>query len=104
MSLDNENVSDTNLEKLDEITNKLNRCNKNVKLVLELLEKLSKASETKKQGGGYVEKGSAEYKNNKQVYLTKLNNKEIKQPRRETLNFYEIDYDEDAERYVWFSI
>ena len=62
MSLDNENVSDTNLEKLDEITNKLNRCNKNVKLVLELLEKLSKASETKKQGGGYVEKGSAEYK------------------------------------------
>ena len=65
MSLDNENVSDTNLEKLDEITNKLNRCNKNVKLVLELLEKLSKASETKKQGGGYVEKGSAEYKNKK---------------------------------------
>ena len=47
MSLDNENVSDTNLEKLDELTNKLNRCNKNVKLVLEWLEKLNKASETK---------------------------------------------------------
>ena len=98
MSLDNENVSDSNLEKLDEITNKLNRCNENIKLVFELLEKLSKASENKKQGGGYG--GSAEYKNKKQVYLTKLNNKEIKQPRRETLNFYEIDYDEDAERYV----
>ena len=100
MDVDEENISDSNLEKLTEITNKLNRCNKNVKLVLELLEKLSKASETKKQGGGYVEKGSAEYKNKKQVYLTKLNNKEIKQPRRETLNFYEIDYDEDAEKYV----
>ena len=99
MDVDEENISDANLEKLTEITNKLNRCNKNVKLVLELLEKLSKASENKKQGGGYVEKGSAEYKN-KKVYLTKLNNKEIKQPRRETLNFYEIDYDEDAERYV----
>ena len=104
MSLDNENVSDSNLAKLFEITHKLNRCNKNVKLVLELLEKLSKASENKKQGGGFVEKGSAEYKNKKQVYLTKLNNKEIKQPRRETLNFYEIDHDEDAERYVQFII
>ena len=56
MDVDEENISDANLEKLTEITNKLNRCNKNVKLVLELLEKLSKASETKKQGGGYVEK------------------------------------------------
>ena len=36
----------------------------------------------------------------KQVYLTKLNNKEIKQPRPETLRFYEIDYDEDAEKHV----
>ena len=100
MDVDEENISDANLEKLTEITNKLNRCNKNIKLVLELLEKLSKASETKKQGGGYVEKGSAEYKNKKQVYLTKLNNKEIRQPRQETLNFYEMNFDEDAERYV----
>ena len=100
VDVDEENISDANLEKLTEMNNKLSRCNKNIKLVLELLEKLSKASENKKQGGGYVEKGSAEYKNKKQVYLTKLNNKEIKQPRRETLNFYEIDYCEDAERYV----
>ena len=41
MSVDEENISDANLEKLTEITNKLNRCNKNIKLVLELLEKLS---------------------------------------------------------------
>ena len=50
MSCDNENVSDTNLEKLNELTNKLNRCNKNVKLVLELLQKLHEASEKKPQG------------------------------------------------------
>ena len=29
MSVDDENVSETNLEKLVEITNKLNRCNTN---------------------------------------------------------------------------
>ncbi len=34
------------------------------------------------------------------VYLTKLNNKEINQPRQETPNFYEIDYEEDAGKYV----
>ena len=28
MDVDEENISDTNLEKLTEITNKLNRCNK----------------------------------------------------------------------------
>ena len=98
MSCDNENVSDTNLEKLNELTNKLNRCNKNVKLVLELLQKLHEASEKKPQGS-YVAKGSSEYKNKKHIYLTKLNNKEIKQPRPETLRFYEIDYDEDTEMY-----
>ena len=32
--------------------------------------------------------------------LTKLNNKEIKQPKQTTLNFYEIEYDEDEEKYV----
>ena len=99
MSCDEANVSDANLEKLDEMTNKLNRCNKNIKLVLELLQKLHEATEKKSQNN-YVAKGSSEYKNKKQVYLTKLNNKEIKQPRPETLRFYEIDYDEDAEKHV----
>ena len=32
-----ERSCDVNLEKLDELTNKINRCNKNVKSVLELL-------------------------------------------------------------------
>ena len=40
-------MSDTNLDKLDVITNKLNKCNKNIKLVLGLLEKMKEASESK---------------------------------------------------------
>ena len=83
MSLDNENVSDSNLEKLDEITNKLNRCNKNIKLVLELLEKLSQAKETKTE---YKPVDETTYKNKRAVYLTKLNSKEIKNPKIQTLN------------------
>ena len=97
MSVDNENVSDTNLEKLDEITNKLNRCNKNIKLVLELLEKMSKAKEQTKTE--YKPMDETTYKNKRAVYLTKLNNKEIRQPKIQTLNYYKIDYDEDTETY-----
>ena len=97
MSLDNENVSDTNLEKLDEITNKLNRCNKNIKLVLDLLEKMSKAKEQTKTE--YKPMDETTYKNKRAVYLTKLNNKEIRQPKIQTLNYYKIDYDEDTETY-----
>ena len=47
MNVDDENVSETNLEKLVEITNKLNRCNKNVKLILEMMEKINLAHEKK---------------------------------------------------------
>ena len=89
-------MSDTNLEKLDEITNKLNRCNKNVKLVLELLEKMSKAKETKTE---FKPMDETTYKNKRAVYLTKLNNKEIRNPKTQTLNYYKIDYDEDTETY-----
>jgi len=96
MSVDNENVSDTNMEKLDELTNKLNRCNKNIKLVLELLEKLAKSNETKTE---YKPMDETTYKNKRAVYLTKLNNKEIKQPKQSTLQYYKIDYDEDNEVY-----
>ena len=69
MDVDEENISDANLEKLTEITNKLNRCNKNIKLVLELLEKLSQAKEETKKQSGYVQKGSAEYKTKSKCIL-----------------------------------
>ena len=85
-----ERSCDVNLEKLDELTNKINRCNKNVKSVLELLEKMNEATEKKTQST-YIAPNSAEFKNKRAVYLTKLNNKEIKQPKQTTLTFYEIE-------------
>ena len=96
MSADEGNVSDANLEKLAEMNNKLSRCNKNIKLILELLEKLNKASENKTE---YKPMDETTYKNKRAVYLTKLNSKEIKQPKQSTLNYYKIDYDEDTELY-----
>ena len=107
MDVDEENISDANLEKLTEMNNKLSRCNKNIKLVLELLEKLSKASENKTE---YKPMDETTYKNKRAVYLTKLNSKEIKQPKQSTLNYYKIDFDEDyrniriIHNYIFFGI
>ena len=96
MSVDDENVSETNLEKLVEITNKLNRCNKNVKLILEMMEKMNLANEKKTE---YKPIDEATYKNKRAVYLTKLNNKEIKNPKKETLEYYKVDFDKETETY-----
>ena len=84
MSVDDENVSETNLEKLVEITNKLNRCNTNVKIILEMMEKMNLANEKKTE---YKPMDKATYENKTNVYLTKLNSGEIKQPKESTLSY-----------------
>ena len=96
MNVDDENVSETNLEKLVEITNKLNRCNKNVKIILEMIEKMNLANESKTE---YKPIDEATYKNKRAVYLTKLNNKEIWNPKKETLEYYKVDFDKETETY-----
>ena len=98
MSSDDVKMTETNVDKLDELTNKINRCNKNVKLIYELLQKMNEAKEKKSQSS-YITRNSAEYKNKRAVYLQKLNSKEIKQPKESTLQYYKIEYDEDTEMY-----
>ena len=99
MSGDDVKMTETNVDKLDELTNKLNRCNKNIKLALELLQKMSEATEKKTQTT-YIAPNSAEFKNKRAAYLTKLNNKEIKNPKESTLQYYKIDYNEDIDQYA----
>ena len=41
----------------------------------------------------------ATYENKKNVYLTKLNCGEIKQPKESTLSYYNITYDENTKKY-----
>ena len=66
---------------------------------LELIEKkleelLNKPKEEKKKT---MDKDSDAYKNKRSVYVNKLNNKDIKFPKKETLEYYEIEFD-DQER------
>ena len=46
-----------------------------------------------------LDRTNGEYRNKKQVYVNKLNNKEIKEPKSSTMAFYEIDYDEETQLY-----
>ena len=46
-----------------------------------------------------VDRTSGEYKNTRNIYLHKLNNKEIKEPKSSTMTFYQIDYDEETQLY-----
>ena len=39
MSSDDVKMTETNVDKLDELTNKINRCNKNVKLIMNCFKK-----------------------------------------------------------------
>ena len=41
----------------------------------------------------------ANYNNRRSAYISKLNNKDIKQPKEETMKYYNVVYDEDKNVY-----
>ena len=43
-----------------------------------------------------VDRDSQEYKNNRGIYLKKLNHREIKEQKQSTMDSYKIDLDEDT--------
>ena len=46
-----------------------------------------------------MDKDSDVYKNKKNVYVNKLNNKDIKLPKKETLEYHEIKFDDQERAY-----
>ena len=68
---------------------------------LELIEKaVNKLNEEKpKQIKKPMDKDSDIYKNKRNVYVNKLNNKDIKFPKKETLEYYEIKFDDQERAY-----
>ena len=68
---------------------------------LELIEKaVNKLNEEKpKQIKQPMDKDSDAYKNKRNVYVNKLNNKDIKFPKKETLEYYEIKFDDQERAY-----
>ena len=88
---------DEGLEKIVKTLNKVFEQNKNILEILQEMEK--KTPVTNSCQSKEVDRTNGEYKNKKQVYLNKLNNKEIKEPKPSTMTFYQIDYDEETQLY-----
>ena len=65
-------------------------------LRLERIEKLLHERPTRNFNRTPVD---ATYENKKNTYLTKLNNKEILQPKQTTLDYYKIKYNEETKTY-----
>ena len=87
-------------EGLEKIVKKLNKVLEQNKHILEILQEMEKKKPlTNSYQSNKVDRTNGEYKNKKQVYLNKLNNKEIKEPKASTMAFYQIDYDEDTQLY-----
>ena len=87
-------------EGLEKIVKKLNKVLEQNKNILEILQEMEKKKPlTNSYQSKPVDRTNAEYKNKKQVYLNKLNNKEIKEPKASTMAFYQIDYDEETQLY-----
>ena len=65
-------------------------------LRLERIEKLLTERSTRSFNRTPVD---ATYENKKNAYLTKLNNKDILQPKPTTLDYYNIKYNEETKTY-----
>ena len=68
---------------------------------LELIdEKLDELTNKPKQYNKPVDKNSDVYKNKRNVYVNKLNNSEIKEPKQQTLDYYGVKFDDVKREYV----
>ena len=47
-----------------------------------------------------VDRDSSEYKNKRNIYVKKLNEKNIKEPKQSSLECYQVKHKEDTKKYV----
>ena len=72
---------------------------------LELIDKkLDELTNKPKQYHKPMDKNSDTYKNKRNVYVNKLNNCEIKEPKQQTLDYYGVKFDDVKREYVYISV
>ena len=92
---------DDEVNKMDEMIKKLNKCNNNVKLILELLKKMDEKKESKETADDKKTIGRpvGDFQTKRKQYFEMLNSKRLKQPNETTIQYYKNDYNEDTETY-----
>ena len=90
------------MEGVDKLFLKIDEIMEQNKRVYQLLESMKKPSynNTNNYQPKEVDRESTEYKNKRNVYIKKLNEKVIKEPKQSSLDFYQVKYIEDTKKYV----
>ena len=90
------------MEGVDKLFLKIDEIMEQHKRIYQLLESMKKPAynNTNNYQPKEVERESTEYKNKRNVYIKKLNEKVIKEPKQSSLDFYQVKYIEDTKKYV----
>ena len=90
------------MEGVDKLFLKIDEIMEQNKRIYQLLESMKKPSynNTNNYQPKEVDRESTEYKNKRNVYIKKLNEKVIKEPKQSSLDFYQVKYIEDTKKYV----
>ena len=90
------------MEGVDKLFLKIDEIMEQNKRIYQLLESMKKPAynNTNNYQPKEVDRESTEYKNNRNVYIKKLNEKVIKEPKQSSLDFYQVKYIEDTKKYV----
>ena len=86
----------------DSIETKMESINKKLKFVDRLLKEVYEMLNGKTDNAKGVGKPSGNsYEEKQKSYLEMLNNKRIREPKEQTLEYYKIKYDRESEIYVY---
>ena len=96
MSLDGETLE----SKIEAISKKINVMSKQVKQIMEKLNEKVEIGETVGKSHGKPSGNTFEEK--QKSYMEMLNDKRIKEPKQETLQYYKIQLDRESGNYVYF--
>ena len=90
------------MEGVDKLFLKIDEIMEQNKRIYQLLESMKKPAynNTNNYQPKEVDRESTEYKNKRNVYIKKLNEKVITEPKQSSLDFYQVKYIEDTKKYV----
>ena len=79
------------MEGVDELLIKTDEIIEQNKELLKILESMKNMNNIKKDG--------QEFKNKRNIYIKKLNNNEIKEPKEQTMKYYDVKKDDEGKYY-----
>ena len=90
------------MEGVDKLILKIDEIMEQNTCIYQLLESMKKPAynNTKNYQPKEVDRESTQYKNKRNVYIKKLNENGIQEPKQSSLDFYQVKYTEDTKKYV----